>query len=351
MEAVLDPRALESACRRVVWGLGTDLPSYSAIYLSVVDQHLRLQSFSGNRGVVDLVPMERDCADTDSVTAVPGHILSRFAANAPSGHQVCLRRVDPNLVLEDGAGEATIRLLQVPDPPLFGPVTAEAALSPSEVALVRRILFAAATSDSRPILKGVGLLGHHLTTSDDLMLARGTVEGELPEVVLPVGLFQQVARHSTIDATVIVGDSFVKIVHSGTEWWSSPIIGEYPNVDRLFTVNRPATLLASRVDLSRKLDRLAIFEGADIVVELSAGPDRLTMSIDDQELGSACEVLPVISSWSGAVTVTLRSLIEITDACVADTLRIDVGEARKPIRVACGDIEFLLGVRVARTVS
>ncbi|MBE3550076.1 MAG: DNA polymerase III beta subunit [Brockia lithotrophica] len=282
------------------------LPILSGLYLEVVGDRLVIAGASGELYVRVQIPV--DLAAEEGRTVLPARFFFNLLRRLPSG-PVEIAVEEERVRVRQGDVEFRLSPMDPEDFPPFpeevGAVSISLAGERLERAL-RSVLFAASSSDTRPILKGVRwrAAGEELVfvATDSHRLARRVLPLEIP-VDPPVEAIPPAARLEDIlplldEADLwrlTFGKSTLVFRREGLEIALRLLEGVYPETDNLLTLEAQTTFLVAVEPFREALERAALVvqKSAQPTVRLDAEGGALVLSANHPELGSYREILPV----------------------------------------------------------
>lgn len=322
------------------------VPALAGIRLRLLGDGLHL-------GATDLdlsVSTDVDVAGrADGTALVPGKMLVDIAKAMPAG-RVNVSHEDGHLEVAGGRTLFRVRCLDVddwPEPllPEAAPVEVDAAALCSGL---RRVVVAAATDDSRPILTGVHVESEagalRLVATDSYRLALTDIPGlpllKEPAIVPARALIELLRLAGTADVVGVATDATSAAFFAGASVLVTRLIeGEFPNYRQLIPTSPASNLTVSGEDLHDALDRVGLVAGAGHVVTLTLRSDEVDLHAATLEVGSAGETLT--ASYDGPQLRVSFNGVFLRDAltCLGSgKLRLRITDTLRPVVVA-GELE------------
>jgi len=293
----------------------TTIPILSNVLLRTRDSTLEFKATDLEREVIESVAA--DVSAPGAVT-VPAHILHDIVRKLPDGSQVDIRRDADKERLTLAAGQARFALQTLPaeDFPdiAVGQLSHDFELGAQDLKrLIDKTRFAISTEETRYYLNGIYLHtaqvdkaatlravatdGHRLAQVE-LPLPKGG-EG-MPGVIVPRKTVHELHRLiEDSSATIKVGISQAKVrFEIGTVTLTSKLIdGTFPDYGRVIPQGNDKEMKVSNAEFMSAVDRVStIASERGRAVKLNIKPDKLTLSVNNPEGGSATEEIGVAYS-------------------------------------------------------
>lgn len=290
----------------------TTIPILSNVLLRAKDGKLSFKATDLEREVIEAVPA--DVGQAGAVT-VPAHILHDIVRKLPDGSEVEIKTDGEKERLTIAAGQARFAL-QTLSPEDFPDVSVGEMSHDFEVSaadlkrLIEKTRFAISTEETRYYLNGIYLHtakagksevlravatdGHRLAQVE-LQLPMGAAG--MPGVIVPRKTVHEL--HRLIEASgdsVRVGVSQAKIrFEIGTVTLTSKLIdGTFPDYERVIPQGNDKVLKVSNTEFMSAVDRVStIASERGRAVKLNIAPDKLILSVNNPDGGSATEEIGV----------------------------------------------------------
>ncbi len=285
----------------------TTLPITSNILLATDQSRLRLTATNLEMAITCWIGAK---IEEEGEITIPARLLSEFVGSLPNDKiDVSLSPRTKTLELKCARFEARISGIDAKDfPPI--PKIEEGVTTTVEAEAFRqgtsRVVFAAATEESRPVLTGIDALfdGDSLTlaAADGFRLAVYKLSLATPvspqtEVIIPGRTLSELGRlmadqEEAIEITVNPGKSQALFRLNNVEVVSQLIQGTFPNYSQLIPQSKNTRMVVNVADFLRATRTASIFarDGSGIVrlvitpgAEL--GPAKLTVSARSEEIG------------------------------------------------------------------
>ncbi|WP_340108366.1 DNA polymerase III subunit beta [Pikeienuella sp. HZG-20] len=247
-------------------------------------------------------------------TTAPAHVLHDIARKLPDGATVTLDDSSGDGRLEMTAGRARFTLPTLPREDFPVMASAEYAANyeiPAPV--IRRLFekasFAISTEETRYYLNGVYLHASDATpptlravATDGHRLAR--IDAALPDgaagcpgVIVPrktVGELRKLLEDDEASIAVSVSETKIRFVAAGLTLTSKVIDGTFPDYTRVIPANNTKRLEVDAAEFARTVDRVATVSAErSRAVKLTLSEDRLTLSVNAPDTGSATDEIAV----------------------------------------------------------
>ncbi len=290
----------------------TTIPILSNVLLKASGSELAFKATDLEREVIEHAPAN---VETPGALTVPAHVLHDIVRKLPEGAQVELASNADNGRLELSAGQSRFALQTLPAedfPDLaLGEVSHSFQMPAGELKrLIDKTRFAISTEETRYYLNGIYL--HTAGEGDDVMLRAVATDGHrLAQVELPLpdgasGMAGVIVPRKTVhelyrllEATsdvVNVGVSETKVrFEIGTVTLTSKLIdGTFPDYARVIPQSNDKEMKVSKSEFMGAVDRVStIASERGRAVKLALAPDKLVLSVNNPEGGSATEELGI----------------------------------------------------------
>jgi DNA polymerase III subunit beta len=290
----------------------TTIPILSNVLLRAVDSTLEFKATDLEREVIEGVAAE---VTTPGAVTVPAHMLHDIVRKLPDGTQVDIRKDTEKERLTLAAGQARFALQTLPaeDFPDIGvgdmgqefEVGAQDlkrlidktrfAISTEETRYyLNGIYLHAAQSDTAPTLRAVATDGHRLAQVE-LPLPEGA-QG-MPGVIIPrktVHELHRLIEDSSANVKISVSPAKLRFEIGTVTLTSKLIDGTFPDYGRVIPQGNDKELKVSNAEFQAAVDRVStIASERGRAVKLNIQPDKLILSVNNPEGGSATEEIGV----------------------------------------------------------
>lgn len=316
------------------------LPVLSGVRLTAKDGTLTVCASSLDVTARVRVPAQGDELDV----VVPGKITAAFAGKCSGA--LGLGVVDADLVIEAPRTRGRFRTYPAADwPRLVDPVAEPVTIPAATVAVVRRVLHAAAVDFAgRPILTGVFFAGVQVVATDSFRLAVADLDVTVPELLIPAAGLK--AALGDTDVAICAGDNRLASFDDGTSTWTFRCIpGEYPNYKQLIAVASAHTLTIERLPFLDALDIVSpTIESALLqpVVDLTCAGAKLVVGTSRQDVGAITREVDCDGPDDFSVSFNARFLRDTLDACTGDEVTFELDTPLKPAQVRDGALLQML---------
>jgi DNA polymerase-3 subunit beta len=342
----------------------TTIPILSNVLIRASGQTLELKATDLEREVIEEARAE---VGAPGAVTVPAHMLHDIVRKLPEGSQVELRRdaEKDRLTLAAGQARFALQTLGAED---FPDLNAGELGHTFEIAAgdLKRLLdktrFAISTEETRyylngiylhtaesnkkPMLRAVATDGHRLAQAE-LPLPKGA-DG-MPGVIIPRKTVHEL--HRLIEAssdTVTVGVSPAKVrFEIGTVTLTSKLIdGTFPDYGRVIPQGNDKELKVSNAEFMSAVDRVStIASERGRAVKLNIGRDKLVLSVNNPEGGSATEELPVAYTAAPLeIGFNARYLLDIASQLEGEEARFLLADPGSPTMIKDGGDDTALYV-------
>ncbi len=355
MRLVIERRDLLEALGHVtsVVERRTTIPILSNVLLRAASNGLEFKATDLEREVIERA--EADVTQPGSVT-VGAHMLHDIVRKLPDGAQVELKREPDKDRLTLSAGHARFALQTLPAED-FPDLAAGELTQTFEVAahelkrLIDKTRFAISTEETRYYLTGIyfhiakteGTDMLRAVATDGHRLAQVEIEAPagsvgMPGVIIPRKTVNELRRLiETATEDVKVGVSAAKVrFEIGTVTLTSKLIdGTFPDYGRVIPQANDKELKVSNAEFMSAVDRVStIASERGRAVKLNIAPDRLTLSVNNPEGGSATEEIGVDYGASPLeIGFNARYLLDIAGQLEGDHARFMLADPGSPTMI------------------
>lgn len=349
-------KGVAAAAGRATGHRSSHLPVLSFVRLSVAGDQLTASATDLDLAIDATVTVG---GVEDGAALVPGKLFVDVVSNMPAG-AVTVAAEDDTVTVTAARSEFQLRTYPADDFPRQPPLDEDPTVVSAKefVAALARVVPAASTDDSRPILCGVLLEtdgdGMKIVATNSYRLACQslpgvTVLGMLPaagadasKVLVPASTIREVVRlvKDVDDLEVRFSDRQVSFRAGGLTVTGRLIEGEFPKYGGLVPKERKGRLAVSRDDLQGVARQAAILATGSEPVKfvLGSGGD-LFMTAQAADVGGT--KIGFDADYDGdemVVGFNPSYLADALDACPSDRVWIDVIDGRQPaVLTAAGD--------------
>jgi len=331
----------------------TTIPILSNVLLSATTDTLSFKATDLEREVIEAAPAS---VQTPGTVTVPAHILHDIARKLSDGAQIEMARDAEKERLSISAGQSRFSLQTLPAadfPDLaIGELPHTFELASGELRrLIDKTRFAISTEETRYYLNGIYL--HTAQTNDTPMLRAVATDGHrlaqvelplpegangMPGVIVPRKTVHEL--HRLIEASggaVTVGISDAKVrFEIGTVTITSKLIdGTFPDYARVIPQANDKELSVSNAEFMSAVDRVStIASERGRAVKLNISPEKLILSVNNPEGGSATEELAVgYSADPLEIGFNARYLLDIAGQLEGEEARFLLADPGSPTMV------------------
>lgn len=286
------------------------IPILSNVLLRGTEAGLALKATDLDLEVAETIPA---MIDTPGATTVPAHILHDIVRKLPDGGQVVMEASGDQTTMSVQAGRARFTLQMLPEQD-FPAIIADdfshsfAVEAASFKRLIDRTQFAISSEETRYYLNGIYLHqvdvagakklravatdGHRLAQAE--MAAPQEANG-MPGVIVPrktVAEIQRLLAEADNEDKVAVdlSETKIRITCASVVMTSKLIDSTFPDYERVIPRGNDKELKISCDDFTKSVDRVStISTERGRAVKLSVSDDRLVLTVNNPESGSATE--------------------------------------------------------------
>ncbi len=342
----------------------TTIPILSNVLLAARDSSLELKATDLEREVVETVSAD---VGTQGAVTVPAHILHDIVRKLPDGSQVDIRRDGDQERLTLAAGQARFALQSLPAEDFpdigVGELAHEFELDAQDLKrLIEKTRFAISTEETRYYLNGIYL--HTAQTGKTATLRAVATDGHrlaqvelplpngadgMPGVIIPrktVHELNRLIEDSTAAVKVGVSQAKVRFEIGSVALTSKLIDGTFPDYGRVIPQNNDKEMKVSNADFMSAVDRVStIASERGRAVKLNIKPDKLILSVNNPEGGSATEEIAVeYTADPLEIGFNARYLLDIASQLEGEEARFKLADPGSPTMVTDTDDESALYV-------
>lgn len=324
------------------------IPILSNVQLEAADGSLALTATDLDLAIVEHA--DAQVAESGSITA-PAHTMFDIVRKLPDGAEVELTMgTDQRLGLTAGRSHFTLSCLPKEDFPVMseGDLPHQFSLASGEMKrLIDRTRFAISTEETRYYLNGIYL---HVADGDTPMLRAVATDGHrlaqaemavpdgatgMPGVIIPrktVAEIRKLIDEYDGDVEVALSDTKIRFSFGGAVLTSKLIDGTFPDYTRVIPSGNDKTLSVDCHALAEAVDRVStISSDRTRSVKLSLDKDKITLSVNSPENGTATEELAAsYSSDVMEVGFNARYLLDILTQIDGDDVQAELADPASP---------------------
>ena len=334
----------------------TTIPILSNVLMRADASRLELKATDLEREIIEVAPAE---TPTPGVTTVSAHVLHDIVRKLPDGSQVELETdgADGRMTLTSGKSRFSLPILSAEDFPDIGAgeMTHEFEVAAKDLKrLIEKTRFAIsqeetryylngiylhpAETDGKPMLRGVATDGHRLAQFE---LERPDGLDDMPGVIVPRKTVNDLHRLiEDSDEAIKVALSTSKIrFNTGTVVLTSKLIdGSFPDYGRVIPQGNDKVMDVPISAFSSAVDRVsAISSERARPVKLAIEKERLTLSVNSPDSGSATEELGVdYDADPMEIGFNGRYLLDISGQLESETVHFYLADPGSPTMVRDG---------------
>ena len=288
------------------------IPILANVLIEAEGDHVSLRATD-----LDIEIIERIAATVErpGAVTVAAHLLHEIVRKLPEGAQLALSSDEATGRLDVVAGRSRFSLATLPREDFPVMASSEYSCSYSAPAPVLRRLFdkskfAVSTEETRYYLNGVYL---HVATEDATQVLRAVatdghrlarIDADLPDgakaapgVIVPrktVGELRKLLEDDEAEIAVSVSETKIRFSADGLVLTSKVIDGAFPDYTRVIPTGNTKRMEVDAADFAAAVDRVAtVSQERSRAVKLSMEQDKLSLSVNSPDAGSATEELVV----------------------------------------------------------
>ena len=343
----------------------TTIPILSNVLLRASGSALRFNATDLEREVIEQTGAE---VSQDGAITVPAHLLHDIVRKLPDGAQVQIVRdaERERVTLSSGQSRFALQSLPAEDFPdlAAGEMSHEFTMPAHELRqLIDKTRFAISTEETRyylngiylhvavgagdaPVLRAVATDGHRLAHAD---LAQPEGAAGMPGVIIPrktVHELQRLLEDGSTEVRVGISQSKVRFEIGEITLTSKLIDGTFPDYARVIPQNNDKEMRVSNAEFVGAVDRVStIASERGRAVKLAIEQDKLTLSVNNPEGGSATEEIAVsYDSEPLEIGFNARYLLDIAGQLESDQAIFRLADPGSPTMVQDSDDDSTLYV-------
>ena len=332
------------------------IPILANVLLDAEGDRLSLRATDLDIEVIEVLPAVVEQA---GATTVAAHLLHEIVRKLPDGAQLSLNADSATGRLDVVAGRSRFSLATLPREDFPVMASSEYQCSYALAAPVARRLFdkskfAVSTEETRYYLNGVYL---HVADDDGPKLRAVATDGhrlaridtELPEgaadapgVIVPrktVGELRKLLEDDEAEIAISVSETKIRFTAGDLVLTSKVIDGAFPDYSRVIPAGNTRRLEVDAAEFAQAVDRVAtVSQERSRAVKLAMDQDKLTLSVNSPDSGSAAEEL-VVAYGDEAMEIgfNARYLLEIASQVDRENAVFMFADANAPTLVREGD--------------
>jgi DNA polymerase-3 subunit beta len=288
------------------------IPILANVLLEAEGSEVSLRATDLDIEIIEKIPAVVEQAGAVTVAA---HLLHEIVRKLPEGAQLALSADTSSGRLDVVAGRSRFSLATLPREDFPVMASSQYACSYAAPAPVLRRLFdkskfAVSTEETRyylngvylhvaqngdgPVLRAVATDGHRLARID-APLPDGA--DTAPGVIVPrktVGELRKLLENDEAEIAVSVSETKIRFSADGLVLTSKVIDGAFPDYTRVIPTGNTRRMEVDAADFAAAVDRVAtVSQERSRAVKLAMDQDRLTLSVNSPDAGSAAEELVV----------------------------------------------------------
>ena len=332
------------------------IPILANVLLDAEGDRLSLRATDLDIEVIEDLPAVVEQA---GATTVAAHLLHEIVRKLPDGAQLSLSADAATGRLDVVAGRSRFSLATLPreDFPVMASSEYQCSYSlPAPIArrLFDKSKFAVSTEETRYYLNGVYL---HVADEDGQKLRAVATDGhrlaridtdlpegaaEAPGVIVPrktVGELRKLLEDDDAEIAVSVSETKIRFSAGDLVLTSKVIDGTFPDYSRVIPTGNTRRMEVDAAEFAHAVDRVAtVSQERSRAVKLAMDQDKLTLSVNSPDSGSAAEEL-VVAYGDDAMEIgfNARYLLEIASQVDRENAVFMFADANAPTLVREGD--------------
>lgn len=337
------------------------IPILANVLLRAEGNELSLKATDLDMEIVDRVPAMVEQAGS---TTIPAHMFYDIVRKLPDGAEIGLD-TEGGSTMALRAGRARFALQMLPDadfPDLNAGELGVAFTLPAETLrrLIDRTQFAISTEETRYYLNGiyfhvvgegaearlraVATDGHRLAKAE---IAAPQGSSGMPGIIIPrktVGEIQKLLEVPDAEVALSLSDTKIRLETGALVLTSKLIDGTFPDYERVIPKGNDKVLTIDKADFEHAVDRVStISSDRGRAVKLSLSEDRMVLTVNNPDSGSATDELPVgYESEPIEIGFNSRYLLDIANQLTTDEAEFRLADPGSPTLIqGKGDTDAL----------
>lgn len=304
---------------------------------------------------LDIEVIETTAAEVakEGATTVPAHMIYDIVRKLPDGAQLELEQDSANgrLALVTGRSRFSLQSLPPQDFPDLsaGELTHTFTMSAATLkVLIEKTRFAISTEETRYYLNGIYL--HEVGSSNAPHIRAVATDGHrlaqvqflrpegaagMPGIIIPrktVLELTKLIESSEGDVEIAVSPTKIRFTLDGLVLTSKLIDGTFPDYDRVIPRNNDKALEVDTKLFTQAVDRVStVSSERGRAVKLNVGSDRIILTVNNPESGSAEEEIPAsYESTNLDIGFNSRYLLDIVGQFKGETAQFSLADAASP---------------------
>jgi DNA polymerase III subunit beta len=337
------------------------IPILSNVKLEATGGALNLTATDLDMEIVETVPCQ---VKSGGMTTVPAHMLHDIVRKLPDGTDIELQLDGAQARLGIACGPARFHLqtLSAEDFPSLSveDLTHDFSLSAKDLRrLIEKTRFAISTEETRYYLNGIYL---HAIDKDGAVLRAVATDGhrlaqmqlplpkgakDMPGVIVPrktVADLHRLTEDSDGEVKIELSASKIRASTDKIVLTSKLIDGTFPDYERVIPQGNDKRMEVDNIAFAKAVDRVSTLSSdKGRAVKLAIGGDRLVLSVNNPDSGSASEELAAAyDADEMEIGFNARYLLDITDQLESGTAEFLLADAGSPTMVRdLGDASVL----------
>jgi DNA polymerase III subunit beta len=301
------------------------LPILSNILLQAKENSLQISSTNLEIGINYTIGAK---VEKEGEVTVPGKLLLDFI-NTISADKIEFELIEKNLIVKTINTESSFSTIAASEFPPFPVISGDKKTLPIDKlkAVIQRIVFAASTDETRPVLTGVktAIFGGKISlqATDGYRLSLDSVEipdkKEELRVVLPAQTLSEIVKIADeqkvkeVDFVIIENKNQVVFTMPGVSVFTRLIDGEYPNIEKIIPADFKTKITISKEDFYQCVKTAALFaRGAANIVKIKVEKTGLRLSANTPQVGENQDFIEAkVEGEEGEIAFNYRFLLDL----------------------------------------
>lgn len=275
----------------------TQLPILSNILLKTENGQLKIATTNLELSIIFKIQAK---IEKEGETTIPGKLLSEFISNL-TGDKIEFSLEDKKLSVRTNKTHATFATMTASDFPPFPDISKPSSVFPfSKIKeVISRIVFAASTDESRPVLTGVKTVINNgkitLSATDGYRLSFENLRVSASDnlnIILPADSLSEIIRISQEIKTDEVGFSIIENKNQAVFTLGNSVIytrlidGEFPNIEKIIPSNFKTKVVIDKERFMQAVKTTSLFaRGAANIIKIKIEKDGMRLSANTPQVG------------------------------------------------------------------
>lgn len=342
MQLTVDSKTLAAALKTVQPAVARagHSPVLAGVLLSAAEDMLLVAASNLDLTIEHVVDVD---VTTPGSVVVSASTLARVV-QAVAGGRVTVTADDLGVSFEGTGAHATLPTMPVDEWPRLDVTDLDpaATLTADDVAMLRHIVYAASTDQSRPVLCGVQFRGGIVQATDSYRGAFASFP-TLPDRTVNVPAVALKAMLAKVDDTaeVALGARLARFTAGSTTWTTRIIESEAPDLPQLWRDESPVEFTVPAADLLDAMERVSSLT-PDSPVKVAGDGSQVTLTVAAQDVGEVSATVTVTSGEPIPFGVNGAYFADLLEHVTVDEVTVGLVDGQRPVTVAVDGVHHIV---------